>query len=1143
MTATTASPLTTLVDLARNGSTHHRTVGFGPIPVHLSGTSETQLTKFADPLVESAGAAWRPLHVVITTASTIPADRIPEPIRPHGNDLVVARDQGVTALASGSDGTLWLLDEQQATAVLWIEDEDALPLWEHTSPLRGAARWWSTVQGAAMVHAGAVADGEGCVLLVGDSGAGKSTATMACHGSGLDVLGDDFCFVEPPTGTTPPIGHTMYRLAKLDDRALDLLPHLRPGVVGTAWRGKHLIDLAPGALPPRPIVAICHVTQDPSSPTHATPMSRIEALRAVAPSTIFQQRLWERETWDVLAATVHATRCYRLSVNEPADVADVIRSILDPRSPARDDRSGQTMRRPLTAADVTVIVPARDAATTLGDTLTAIARQDGGAPTVVVVDDGSSDDTAELATHAGAVVIRSGGHGPGAARNRGIETVTTTIVAFCDADDVWASDRLRQDLGAFDDDPELDVLLGRTHFDADDPALLEPYRFDGDDRSASIPHFGAATMRTSVFGRIGPIDESLTNYEDYEWFFRARDLGARIVTHDRIVHSRRMHAGSTSQQHPPLPADLLAVMQRSVLRRRSTPSARAFWFLPEFPPNPGGIGTYAAGLAPALARLGHEMHLLVGWDGPTRTIVDGVDVIREPLRLAFDQASATGIMRHRRRVAELKAEIQPTLYHVHLTDPTPILHLNTGTVAPAPTILTLHNELVEQLWSNERDSLFDRLLRTSTVITGVSTTVARQVVSAIPDIAHRVVTIPNGVTVNRDVAPLPDRPRVLAIGRLMNQKGFDRLIRAMPTVVDRFPDAHVDIIGEGPERPELEALIEQLGLAGHVTLHGHVDRALVAGFMARAQVVVAPSRHEGLPYALLEAAAHGRPIIGSRTGGIDDVIVDGETGRLLDHAVLDDEPAVLGREINAVLDDPDLARRWGSAGRARVERFFSIEVCAAAYDQLYRALTAPRVDVAVIIPARNAARHLRAAIESALASAERVDSEHPDARRRRRVDRRHRRHRRELRRSRRQGVPPAEPRHGDGAQRRRRPDEQPLRRSPRCRRPVARRSTRSAARSARGRPGSRGQLRMRRRVRRRRRPCLRQMEPGAGNHTHGHRRAVATIGPRPLRRLRPSPTPTTSSAGPSPRSVPAFATPPSTTWCSDAGSMPATSRT
>jgi glycosyltransferase involved in cell wall biosynthesis len=631
------------------------------------------------------------------------------------------------------------------------------------------------------------------------------------------------------------------------------------------------------------------------------------------------------------------------------------------------------MNHPLTAADATVVIPARNAATTLGETIDAIARQDGGAPTVVVVDDGSTDDTAEVAARLGTAVIRTDGRGPGAARNRGIEMVTTAIVAFCDADDVWSPDRLRQDLNAFDGDPDLDVLVGRTLFEADDPALLTPYRFERDDRSAAIPHFGAATMRTGVFRRVGAIDESLANYEDYEWFFRARDLGARTLTHDRIVQTRRMHAGSTSQRNPPRPADLLAVMQRSVLRRRSSPPARAFWFLPEFPPNPGGIGTYAASVAPALARLGHDMHLLVGWNGPSREVIDGVDLIREPLRLAFDQSSPTGIMRHRRRVAELKSEIRPTLYHVHLTDPTPVLHLNTSTTAPAPTILTLHNELVPRLGTDEPDSLFDRLLRTSQIVTGVSATVARQVASALPAIAHRVVTIPNGVVVDPATPPLPDRPHVLALGRLMPQKGFDRVIRAMPTVIDRFPDAHLDIVGDGPERSRLEALIRDLGLHQRVTLHGHVDRDLVPGFFARAQVVVAPSDHEGLPYALLEAAAHGRPIIGSRIGGIEDVVVDGDTGRLLDHTVIDDDPAVLGREINAVLDDPDLARRWGSAGRVRVERFFSVDVCAAAYDHVYRALGSPLVDVAVIIPAHNAARHLPDAIESALASTERLD--------------------------------------------------------------------------------------------------------------------------------------------------------------------------
>jgi hypothetical protein len=335
VTAGNPSQLTTLVDLARENATHHRTLQFGPIPVRISGSSDDQLARFGDPLVASSHSMWTPLEVIIATSDIFPLSSIPHPLQPHDDHIAVAHEEGMTALSTGTDGTLWLLDEKHATAVLWIDDEDALPLWEHTSPLRTAARWWSTCQGAAMVHAGAVANAERCLLLVGDSGAGKSTTTMACHGSSLDILGDDFCIVEPAKDDTPPQAHAMYRLAKLDERALDLLPHEREHIVGTAWRGKKLIDLAIAEQLARPIVAICHVVQDRSKPTHVVPMSRIQALRAVAPSTMFQQRLWERETWNVLAATVRATQCYQLRVSDIGSVPDVVTSILD-RVPVMD---------------------------------------------------------------------------------------------------------------------------------------------------------------------------------------------------------------------------------------------------------------------------------------------------------------------------------------------------------------------------------------------------------------------------------------------------------------------------------------------------------------------------------------------------------------------------------------------------------------------------------------------------------------------------------------------------------------------------------------------------------------------------------------------------------------------------------------
>jgi len=220
------------------------------------------------------------------------------------------------------------------------------------------------------------------------------------------------------------------------------------------------------------------------------------------------------------------------------------------------------------ANDVTVVVPAFNAEHTVVRTLESLCAQSAGRPRVVVVDDGSTDDTAAVAAAAGAEVVRRRNGGPGAARNTGVAEVRSMLLAFCDADDVWPVDRLTDDLEHLRLHPTTGLLLGRTHFDADDDALLDGMHFDRDDRSALIPHFGASIMRAEVMTQVGPIAEDMHNYEDYDWFLRARERGVQFVSHDRVSLHRRMHRGSTSQTRPGDTADLLATLQRSLRRRR-----------------------------------------------------------------------------------------------------------------------------------------------------------------------------------------------------------------------------------------------------------------------------------------------------------------------------------------------------------------------------------------------------------------------------------------------------------------------------------------------------------------------------------------------------------------------------------------------
>ena len=217
---------------------------------------------------------------------------------------------------------------------------------------------------------------------------------------------------------------------------------------------------------------------------------------------------------------------------------------------------------------VTVVVPAHNAARTIASTLCSLGNPE----RIIVVNDRSHDDTLGEIDRCGVAVevISSMRSGPGAARNTGVERVTTPYIAFCDADDQWTPGRLEADLGILDRRADIEILLGSTRYEASDERLLQGHNFQNDTQSQVIAHFGAATIRTAAFHRVGAIREDRANFEDLEWFMRARDLGVRLVTHERIVQQRLMHGSSTSQKNPARPSDLLEVLGESVRRRGLT---------------------------------------------------------------------------------------------------------------------------------------------------------------------------------------------------------------------------------------------------------------------------------------------------------------------------------------------------------------------------------------------------------------------------------------------------------------------------------------------------------------------------------------------------------------------------------------------
>lgn len=158
---------------------------------------------------------------------------------------------------------------------------------------------------------------------------------------------------------------------------------------------------------------------------------------------------------------------------------------------------------------------------------------------------------------------------------------------------------------------------------------------------------------------------------------------------------------------------------------------------------------------------------------------------------------------------------------------------------------------------------------------------------------------------------------ILTVGRFTAQKGHRILIEAMPAVVVERPDAHFVWVGLGPLEAELRASVRERGLTDRVHFIG--ERTDVPDLMAAADLFVLPSLFEGLPLVVLEAMAAGLPIVGTDVCGTAEAVVDGVTGRLVDAG----DAGTLAAAIVDALAEPDLAARWGAAGRRRVACLFS----------------------------------------------------------------------------------------------------------------------------------------------------------------------------------------------------------------------------
>lgn len=384
-------------------------------------------------------------------------------------------------------------------------------------------------------------------------------------------------------------------------------------------------------------------------------------------------------------------------------------------------------------------------------------------------------------------------------------------------------------------------------------------------------------------------------------------------------------------------------------------------------------GPFVKRLSEELARRGHQVWALVPYDPELRPDPD------TPLRIASfryvwpERLHRLGYSRTLRRDLGMRAVamLQSPLYflfaeralarllrreridfvHAHWILPNGYIAARAARRAGAQLAVTLHGS---DVFMAQRNPLFGRLarraLRDAAYVTSCSAELRDRLlriggaehaakVHLVANGTDPLPVSPGGGSWRQRLRIAPDAPLAVAVGRLVDKKGFDVLIEAAPEIRRRVPGARIVIGGGGELLAPLRDRAGALGVAAAVSFTGALTHPEVLELIGAADLLVMPSVRDrrgnvdGLPVVVLEAMAAARPVVASDVSGLPLAVQPGATGLL----VPERDPGALAEAVAALLTDPARARRLGEAGRRRVEEELNWREIARRHDALLRA--------------------------------------------------------------------------------------------------------------------------------------------------------------------------------------------------------------
>lgn len=469
--------------------------------------------------------------------------------------------------------SLNLFDREKNLGIFWVESPKNLPYWSTAAPLRTLLHWCMEISDRQLLHAAAVGTEDGAILLTGAGGSGKSTTALTGLCEGMDFAGDDYVVTQlHPEPRVYPI----YSSAKVNNDNQDSFPSLKNLIVHKGNGPEKTIyqlyperkNQVPESMKLKGVLATV-VGNKKKTEIYASRNNK-EIQRAASFTTVSQLPYAGNATYTFIENLIEKlpSFCIELGFDKKELITTIKEFIKHPVTAKTSLNKGDAESKYLPS--LSVIVPVYNRERIIAETLKNITNQNYPELDIIVVNDGSEDNSEEavLGFNGNIRYFKQHNVGPAQARNRGIINSMSDYIGFLDSDDFWPDNMLEYLVTELHNDKSADVVKGYAQLAYYNHSSGK-FEYFGNPAECFPNYITGTVFRRSVFDRVGLFDKELRFGEDLDWFNRANELNIKVKQLNCATVIVRRHSGNMTEGKNLVELNVLKVFKKALDRKRT----------------------------------------------------------------------------------------------------------------------------------------------------------------------------------------------------------------------------------------------------------------------------------------------------------------------------------------------------------------------------------------------------------------------------------------------------------------------------------------------------------------------------------------------------------------------------------------------